>query len=137
MNVEKLEPSISTFIGDRMLDASKNIFEDVQELLPHIDILISDCSGAWLDYLLLNCPIVFVPYDLEEFEKETGLFYNHDFVIPGPKVATAAELIEALREYIRYPEKDSERRQLIKGLFHQYDDGRSYERLYEIVKPIT
>lgn len=125
------------FIGDRILDASKSIFEDVQELLPHVDILISDYSGVWVDYLLLNRPIVFAPYDLEEFKVETGLLYNYDFVTPGPKVATTEELIKALREYIHHPEKDSERRQLIKGLFHQYEDGRSYERIYEIVKRIT
>jgi len=131
------EVDCQSFIGDRIIDGSKAVFEDVQELLPFVDILISDYSGIWIDYLLLDRPIVFVPYDLQEFEIETGLLYNYDFITPGPKVSTTRDLIEAMREYTLHPEKDAGKRSLIKNIFHEYEDGRSYERIYNFIMQVA
>jgi CDP-glycerol glycerophosphotransferase (TagB/SpsB family) len=118
----------------RIIAATHDVFEDVQELLPCVDILISDYSGIWVDYLLLDRPLIFVPYDLEEYEKERGLLYNYYQITPGPKVSTNKELIEAMQEYILNPEKDSEKRAYIKKVFHEYEDGLAYKRIYEVIK---
>jgi CDP-glycerol glycerophosphotransferase (TagB/SpsB family) len=96
--------------------------------------LISDYSGIWVDYLLLDRPLIFVPYDLEEYEKERGLLYNYHHITPGPKVSTNKEFIEAIQAYIQDPEKDSERRACVKKIFHEYEDGLSYRRICELVK---
>lgn len=118
----------------RVVAATHDMFEDVQELLPFVDILISDYSSIWVDFLLLDRPLIFVPYDLEEYEKERGLLYNYHQITPGPKVSTNKEFIEAMQEYILNPEKDSEKRRYIKKIFHEYDDGLSYQRIYELIK---
>jgi CDP-glycerol glycerophosphotransferase (TagB/SpsB family) len=123
-----------SFSTDRIITATHDIFEDVQELLPFVDILISDYSGIWIDYLLLDRPLIFVPYDLEEYEKEPGLMYNYYHITPGPKVSTNKEFIEAAQEYILNPEKDAEKRACIKKIFHEYEDGFSYRRIYELIK---
>lgn len=121
----------------RVIAATQDMFEDVQELLPFVDILISDYSGIWVDYLLLDRPLIFVPYDLEEYEYKHGLLYNYNQITPGPKVSTNREFIEALQVYIRDPRKDSEKRECIKKIFHQYEDGLSYKRIYDLVKKST
>ncbi len=120
--------------GDRIIAATHDVFEDVQELLPFVDILVSDYSGIWVDYLLLDRPLIFVPYDLEEYERERGLLYNYHHITPGPKVSTNKEFIEAMQAYIQDPKKDSKRRACIKKIFHEYEDGLSYRRIYELVK---
>ncbi len=120
--------------GGRVIAATSDVFEDVQELLPFVDILISDYSGIWVDYLLLDRPLIFVPYDLEEYEKKPGLLYNYQHITPGPKVSTNEELIEAMRAYIQDPKKDSEKRACIRKIFHEYEDGLSYKRIYDLIK---
>lgn len=120
--------------GSRIIAASHTMFEDVQELLPFVDILVSDYSGIWIDYLLLDRPLIFVPYDLEHYEREPGLLYNYDQITPGPKVSTNKEFIEAMQAYILNPENDSEKRAYVKKIFHDYEDGLSYERIYNLVQ---
>lgn len=60
--------------------------------------------------------------------------YNYYQITPGPKVSTNKELIEAMQEYILNPEKDSEKRAYIKKVFHEYEDGLAYKRIYEVIK---
>ena len=126
-----------SLIGDRIIAATSDVFEDVQELLPFVDILISDYSSIWVDYLLLDRPLIFVPYDLEDYENERGLLYNYHQITPGPKVSTNKELIEVMQAYILNPEKDSEKRACIKKIFHEYEDGLSYRRVYNMIKNVN
>lgn len=120
--------------GNRVVTVTHDMLEDVQELLPYVDILISDYSGIWVDFLLLDRPLIFVPYDLEDYENERGLLYNYYKITPGPKISTNKDFIEAMRAYILNPEKDSEKRACIKKIFHDYEDGLSYKRIYDILK---
>ena len=123
--------------SERVHLANRDLFEDVQELLPHVDVLISDYSGIWVDYLLLERPIIFIPYDLEDYTRQTGLMYDYDEITPGPKVKGFSELTDALRAYLSEPSKDREERMRVKSMFHKYDDGRACERLYEFISKRT
>lgn len=120
--------------NNRILSANSDIFDDIQELLPFVDILISDYSGIWVDFLLLDRPIIFIPYDLDEYERERGLLYNYNFITPGPKISSLNDLIDAMQEYFEEPKKDSEKRLWIKKIFHEYDDGLSYKRIRDLIK---
>nr|WP_129408529.1 CDP-glycerol glycerophosphotransferase family protein [Marinitoga lauensis] len=42
---------------------------DLYELINGVDLLITDYSSIYFDYLLLNRPIIFTPVDLEEYRK--------------------------------------------------------------------
>ncbi|OHD78070.1 MAG: hypothetical protein A2355_15665, partial [Spirochaetes bacterium RIFOXYB1_FULL_32_8] len=55
-------------------------FEDTQELLTNIDVLISDYSGSIVDFSLTGKPIIFYCYDLIEYAKKVGLYYDYDKV---------------------------------------------------------
>lgn len=120
--------------SERIFILNQTSLKDIQEMLPHIDILISDYSGIWVDFLLLDRPIVFVPYDLAEYERVPGLLYDYDYITPGPKVHRFAEMLSEIESYFANPSKDSERRDHIKRLFHKYDDGLAYRRIYQLIK---
>ena len=49
---------------------------DFYELLNSGDILITDYSSIFYDFLLLNKPIFFVPVDIEKYKKLIGVFWN-------------------------------------------------------------
>lgn len=57
---------------------------DIQELLLITDILISDYSGAYIDFALLKRPVIHFAYDFESYaSKDSGLAYNLDDVVAG------------------------------------------------------
>jgi len=123
-----------SFDSDRVIILNRDSVRDVQDILPYVDILISDYSGIWVDFLLLDRPMVFVPYDLASYEKNDGLLYDYDYITPGPKVTRFGDMLRELEYASSNPSREFERRNQIKRMFHQYEDGKAYERIYQLVK---
>lgn len=74
---------------------------DVYTFLSEIDILITDYSSIYFDYLLWKRPIIFFPYDLEYYrDEDRGLIFDYEEFTPGPKVYNIKELIELLSKGI-------------------------------------
>ena len=59
--------------------------EDISEILNIFDLLVSDYSGMIYDYLLTENPMLFLPYDYDAYQKSAGMYFDYDFVAPGPK----------------------------------------------------
>lgn len=119
---------------DRIKIANQKQYEDVQDLLPYVDILITDFSSIYFDYLLLNKPIIFIPYDLDNFKQKRGLLYEYNMITPGPKVNSQKDLLIWLNKYIKNNKIDRKKRNDVKKWFHKYEDGKSYERIYRLIK---
>ncbi|MFQ5605278.1 MAG: CDP-glycerol glycerophosphotransferase family protein [bacterium] len=104
---------------------------DVNQLLPEVDILITDYSSIYFDYLLLNRPIVFTPFDLETYvSKDRELYYEYHEVTPGPKAANWQDVMDWLDKFLQNPALYSAEREKIKKQFNQFCDGNSSERLF-------
>ncbi len=110
---------------------------DIQELLCITDILITDYSSVYCDFLLLNKPILLFTYDFEEFMKRgRGFYYDFKQIAPGPLLFAGKELIEAIKN-VHNIEKDFEERRLkTRSLYHKNIDGNSTERLLKFLKII-
>lgn len=109
----------------------KNIFDftddmsiDTQELLYETSILISDYSACFVDYLLLDRPIVLYQYDYEHFKNN-----ERDFLIPFDKVKISSypknkiELNKELKRILNNSLLDgfSEGRRLVRNEY--FDEG--------------
>lgn len=69
-----------------IVDITTDVF-DSQELLFDADILVSDYSSAYLDYLLLTRPIIFFNYDFEDYiNNDRDMYLDYNDVTPGAKV---------------------------------------------------
>ncbi|MCT7501670.1 CDP-glycerol glycerophosphotransferase family protein [Aliarcobacter cryaerophilus] len=90
-----------------------NAFGDIYPLLKYIDILVSDYSSIVYDFLLLNKPIVFYIYDINEYKKNVSLLFDYDEFSPGIKVKNQDELENSFSKKDEYREKREE----IKNLF--------------------
>ncbi|MES2995151.1 MAG: CDP-glycerol glycerophosphotransferase family protein [Patescibacteria group bacterium] len=102
---------------------------DVYPLLPLVDILINDYSSIFTDYLLLDRPIIFYPYDLAAYTENEGLsFESYDEYTPGPKAYTYPELIRTLEETVARDSHAGERAR-VRDLYHTYQNGESSERI--------
>ncbi|MFX0048770.1 MAG: CDP-glycerol glycerophosphotransferase family protein [Candidatus Hermodarchaeota archaeon] len=106
---------------------------DIQELLLISDILVTDYSSMIFDYLLLNRPILLFTYDLEEYAKARGMYYNFEEIAPGPIVFKGRELIETIKNIERIDDDFKEKRELIKNRFNKYTDGKSIERILKFL----
>lgn len=82
-------------------DGYENIIDlgDVSHfsLLTAADVLITDFSSSFFDYLLLDKPIVFYCPDTEEYLSNHGVFMKFPDELPGEYCETSDELIEVLK----------------------------------------
>ncbi|MBT5400140.1 hypothetical protein HOL24_06320 [bacterium] len=122
-----------------ILTKSKNIIflenEDVSEFLSSADILITDYSSVYLDYLLTGKPLIFTPFDFEEYlRNDREFYYNYEKITPGPKCMNWNDVLGWVDKY-NNSELFSVDRKLLQGSFHKYTDSGSSERVYsEIVR---
>lgn len=99
---------------------------DIYPQLKNIDVLITDYSSLYVDFLLLDRPIIFYTYDIDTYGVEMGLHDDFDSLTPGPHPKTINELLIALAEKDTYQEK---RAQVRKHLF-QDQDGEASKRVF-------
>lgn len=64
----------------------------IEDLLITADICVTDYSSVVFEYSLLQKPILFFAYDLEEYYDERGFYYPYKGFVPGPIVRTTEEL---------------------------------------------
>lgn len=70
---------------------------DPYVLLKMTDVLVTDYSSVYFDFLLLDRPIVFFDYDREEYVTQSReLYFDYNVMTPGEKVEDMEGLMEAL-----------------------------------------
>lgn len=109
--------------------ADESIVPDVNELLPGVDILITDYSSIYFDFLLLDRPMIFSCHDLDDYIRDRGLMMDYDPNTPGPKVRTAEEFLEQLKLTLRGLDPARALRAELRRKFHRFPDNRSAERI--------
>lgn len=85
--------SVEKYLGKRILYLNEDIIEDIMEILSVFDILITDYSSIYIDFLLINKPILFIPYDKDKYLSERGFNFKYDEVTPGYKPDNMKELL--------------------------------------------
>jgi CDP-glycerol glycerophosphotransferase (TagB/SpsB family) len=115
--------------GTIVLDDRHSLYDSLQQELIESDALITDYSSVYLDYVILDRPMIFVPYDRAWYEEKRGLVFDYDRVTPGPKVDSFAQMLEAIDEAINKPEARAESRRAVRAYFHEHLDGRAGERI--------
>ncbi|HEV7449300.1 MAG TPA: CDP-glycerol glycerophosphotransferase family protein [Candidatus Paceibacterota bacterium] len=101
---------------------------DIYPLLSSFDLFISDYSSLIYDYLLLDRPIVFFPYDLEEYSAGEGLAFPYETYTPGPKAYDADTLLELVDKTLEHEEYAAERKR-VRETYFVHADGNSCERI--------
>ena len=108
---------------------------DIYPVLPHIDLLITDYSSIYFDYLLLDKPVLFFPYDLDTYiNLHRELNFPYDSATPGYKAYNQEELLSyvdkiLLENDLKYADERGE----LKIKSFNYIDGNSSKRLYEYI----
>ena len=82
--------------GDFIFDGSKNL--KIETALCAADILIADYSSLIFEYALLNKPMLFYAYDLEEYEHDRSFYFDYKSFVPGKIVINNDEIIKAIQD---------------------------------------
>lgn len=114
---------------------------DPYVVLKHSDVLITDYSSIYFDFLLVDKPILFFDYDREEYEKASReLYWNYDEATPGVKVETMEGLMEAIKEAcnpsVEYIRKYHEERTALRDRMFDTPEELSSPRMVVMVETI-
>lgn len=71
-------------------------YREINDLLFITDILITDYSSVCFEYALLNKPMLFFAYDVEEYVQKRDFYYDYQSFIPGPLVRTTEDMIHTI-----------------------------------------
>lgn len=107
--------------------------EEIYSILSFTDVLITDYSSIFFDYLLLNLPIIFFAPDLKEYiERSRELYFTYEDFVPGPIAQTHSELVHILKELLIYDKDNYTQERLdVRTRFFDYPDFNSSKRFVD------
>lgn len=110
---------------------------DATTLLGAADVLITDYSSCFFDFLIVDKPIIHYSYDYEYYkDKDRGLYYDISEVAAGSIAENQEELISAIADNMK-DDHEKERRNKIYKEFILFESFNNCEKIYqEIVKRI-
>jgi len=107
---------------------------DIYDILGCVDVLITDYSSIYFDFLLLDRPIIFIVPDLEEYRERRGFILEpFEFWTPGPKVKNFKKFLEELKKCTEDPKYYKKERKTINNLINHYEDSKSSKRIYKLI----
>ena len=125
-----------TGLSNNIRIACNKIFPDVNEMLPFVDVLISDYSAIYHDFLLLDRPLMFIPYDYADFERENGFLYDYFENLPGPAISSFEDFIGHIILLMEGVDSYAEKRRRLADQVHAYKDGKSCERVAHLIDSV-
>ncbi len=87
---------------------------DISEVLFDFDLLITDYSSIYIDFLLTEKPLLFLPYDINKYEDQIGFSINYDKYTPGPKPTCMKNFITDIVELLEKNAYEKERKSVNK-----------------------
>jgi CDP-glycerol glycerophosphotransferase (TagB/SpsB family) len=111
---------------------------DMYPLFSKVDLLITDYSSIFFDFLLTDKPVLFYPYDKEKYlTKHRSMYDEYDTVTPGHKAISFEEFFEKLQVFFDKPatlkQSDLDYNE-IKRMYNKYSDSDSAKRTYQFIK---
>ena len=122
----KNRPIIASEVADFAFDVSATC--DIADLICASDICIADYSSLIFEYSLMERPMIFFAYDLDDYEDWRGFYYDYDELTPGPVVKTTAAVIACIEDV---SPDDMDKISAFKQKFMSACDGKATARLLE------
>ena len=109
---------------------------DIYECLGEYDFIITDYSSIYFDFLILDRPIIFAPFDLDQYIAGRGLYFDYDEVTPGIKSYSWDEIINAIKLIMEGADKFKAQRAEVNARINAFDDNKSCQRVTEEIKKL-
>lgn len=110
---------------------------DLYEVLNAGDLLITDYSSVYSDFIFMKKPIVFTNYDIEEYRNNRGITLEpYDFWTPGPKVTTQDKLESEISKSLNDLNYYKKKRDDLNKVFFKETDSNSSSRIWSYIDKI-
>lgn len=104
-------------------------FREINELLLIADVLITDYSSVCFEFALLQKPMIFFSYDVDEYIRTRDFYYEYFSFIPGPLARTCRELVSIVKNnQYEFEKLDS----FVQYFFDELD-GQSSKRVVDAI----
>lgn len=105
-------------------------------ILASSDLLVTDYSSVFFDYLLLDKPMVFFQPDASEYWSSRGkpLFSPDRDWLPGPTVVDVDSLREELIKNLQDKSLWADKRRFLNNVINQFQDLNSCSRVFQIIE---
>jgi teichoic acid glycerol-phosphate primase len=104
-------------------------YKNINPLLTISDILITDYSSIPFEYAILNKPMIFYTYDLDEYMQTRGVEDSYIAELPGPIVKNTNSLIKT----IKFHQYDMDKVSAFSRNWNTYSKGNASEQLVSIL----
>ena len=115
--------------SSRIITVTDDDYDDIYTFIKDVDILMTDYSSIYFDFLLCRKPIVLFPFDLEDYVAYSRPFYFDYSLMEGKRVYSWHELGEALRNDDYFVPSEQTIR-----LMNTYLDANACKRVVEKVR---
>lgn len=105
---------------------------DTNELLSVVDILITDYSSIFFDYMVADKPILFYIPDYKEYEEKRGIYFKPD-ELPGPCLFDLKGVADSINNIDSCIKEYADKRHKMMDWACPYDDGKVSEKIIDIV----
>lgn len=117
----------------RVLDFSQ--YHDIADLYLISDLLITDYSSVFFDYAYLRRPVVFYPYDYNEYKDQLrGFYLNYEKDLPGEIAWNETELLTLIKKALQIVGKDNSMK--MENFYQKFCQQHSGNSSVEITKNI-
>lgn len=106
--------------------------DDLQDLILNSALLITDYSSVCWDYLLLDKPVLFYQFDVDEYLEHTGSYIDLKSELFGPVAQNADEAVCWVRHFIETEYSIDlfwAKMEKMKDFAFAYRDGKNCERV--------
>ncbi|WP_371803554.1 CDP-glycerol glycerophosphotransferase family protein [Candidatus Lokiarchaeum ossiferum] len=117
---------------------SKNIYRidkytQTQELILISDVLITDYSTLFFDFILIDKPVILFPYDYKEYLINPGIYFDLEEIAVGPVAYTNDHLLSAITSMGDWMGQYVDPINNIRNKYWDYVDGNACERFLDIL----
>ncbi|MFE7152735.1 CDP-glycerol glycerophosphotransferase family protein, partial [Heyndrickxia sporothermodurans] len=129
----KVHSLMQQYIQDRKIKLNivpDNI--DSNELLSIVDVLITDYSSIFFDFIVTKKPIIFYAYDQKEYQKERGFYLDLEDM-PGPICRSIMSVIDEISNAQNYQVIYKDKMEYCLNTFLNLEDGKSTSRVIDTI----
>lgn len=128
-----IQLDIASEYQNRVLDLTGT--ENINDLLLLTDVLITDYSSVIFEASILQIPMLFYVFDLEEYIRSRDLYFEFADFVPGKIVRELPDLIQEVLQSLQLPESNNAGdsfRQFFLGAI----DGHSTQRVVQLIEQL-
>jgi CDP-glycerol glycerophosphotransferase (TagB/SpsB family) len=126
---------IDNYPNERIIFLNK--YSDFIPFFRITDVLITDYSSIFIDFLLTKKPIVFIAYDIDNFVRNSReLYFDYKSSTPGYRVYKFNDLLKVISFIFDKGDKLGKVREKVRKEFYKVDTSKASELVYRFVKSI-